>query len=112
MLTMIIGGLWHGANWTFVIWGIYHGALLAINRSMKDSTFELPVLVQRAWTFFLVLIGWVFFRAVDLTMATQILKKMFGFVVRRRCPDDARRIGADCVPGDRGSGRAFRKEYV
>ena len=80
MLTMIIGGFWHGANWTFVIWGIYHGGLLAIHRAMKDSTFELPVLVQRVWTFFLVLIGWVFFRADDMTMATQILKKMFGFV--------------------------------
>src|SRR5204863_4082743 len=60
--------------------GIYHGGLLAINRAMKDSKFELPVLVQRVWTFFLVLIGWVFFRADDLPMATQILKKMFGFV--------------------------------
>jgi alginate O-acetyltransferase complex protein AlgI len=80
MLTMILGGLWHGAKWTFVIWGIYHGGLLAIHRAMKDSTFEVPVLVRRAWTFFLVLIGWVFFRADDLTMATQILKTMFGFV--------------------------------
>jgi len=79
MLTMIFGGLWHGANWTFVIWGIYHGGLLALNRATKSLQFELPVLVQRAWTFFLVLIGWVFFRSDDMTMATQILKKMFGF---------------------------------
>jgi len=80
MLTMILGGLWHGAKWTFVVWGIYHGALLAIHRAMKGSTFELPVLVRRVWTFLLVLIGWVFFRADDMNMATQILKTMFGVV--------------------------------
>ena len=80
MLTMILGGLWHGARWTFVIWGIYHGGLLAIHRAMRTSSFEVPVPLRRAWTFFLVLIGWVFFRADDMTMATQILKTMFGFI--------------------------------
>ena len=80
MLTMILGGLWHGAKWTFVMWGIYNGGLLAIHRAMKGSTFELPVFVRRIWTFLLVLIGWVFFRADDMTMATQILKTMFGVV--------------------------------
>jgi len=80
MLTMILGGLWHGARRTFVIWGIYHGGLLAIHRAMRTSSFEVPVPLRRAWTFFLVLIGWVFFRADDMTMATQILKTMFGFI--------------------------------
>src|SRR2546429_1136849 len=71
MLTMLLGGLWHGASWNFVIWGGYHGALLSLERMARggrppgqDRSRWYPL--QAAATFGLVLIGWVFFRAKDL----------------------------------------------
>jgi len=77
MLTMLIGGLWHGANWTFVIWGAYHGALLIGYQHMSARTGEFPVWLARLITFVLVVVGWVFFRAHDLPMAWDLLAKMF-----------------------------------
>ena len=77
MLTMFLGGLWHGANWTFAIWGIYHGALLSIHKMFTNTYEKIPVFIQRALTFLLVMIGWVFFRSSDFTMAAVWLKKMF-----------------------------------
>jgi alginate O-acetyltransferase complex protein AlgI len=77
MLTMLIGGLWHGANWTFVIWGAYHGALLIGYQHMSARTGEFPVWLSRLITFVLVVVGWVFFRAHDLPMAWDLLAKMF-----------------------------------
>src|SRR5579864_2838949 len=83
MLTMLLGGLWHGASWNFVIWGGYHGALLSVERLVRGAR---PVTQDRSWwypvkalaTFALVLIGWVFFRAKDLPESLSILHQMFG----------------------------------
>jgi alginate O-acetyltransferase complex protein AlgI len=75
---MVLGGLWHGANWTFVVWGTYHGALLALGRVAGPAFAPLPDLFKRAGTFLLVLIGWVIFRSSDLSMAGVWLGKMFG----------------------------------
>ena len=77
LMTMILGGLWHGANWTFVVWGAYHGGLLLIARVWKQIGFRLPVAVARAITFLSVLVGWVFFRAGSMSDAIRILGKMF-----------------------------------
>jgi alginate O-acetyltransferase complex protein AlgI len=76
MTTMLIGGLWHGANWTFVIWGAYHGGLLALYRKYGCWWDPLPVPVQQVGTFVLVLCGWVFFRSTDMAMTTHIFGKM------------------------------------
>ena len=65
MLTMLIGGLWHGANWTFVAWGGYHGLLLVAYRMAPRIWDALPHVVAQLVMFVLVLIGWVFFRAPD-----------------------------------------------
>lgn len=78
LITMLLGGLWHGANWTFVFWGGYHGALLALYKIFKKQSDALPVILQRTLTFFLVIIGWVFFRSPTFTVAGGMLKKMFG----------------------------------
>ncbi len=72
MLTMLLGGLWHGASWNFLIWGGYHGGLLALERAFRIRTLTVPV------TFCLALIGWVFFRAADLPQSVQVLREMFG----------------------------------
>jgi alginate O-acetyltransferase complex protein AlgI len=69
MITMLLGGLWHGANWTFVIWGGYHGVLLILDRAFEPRSGRVPAAVRRAVTFLLVVIGWVIFRSTGLTMA-------------------------------------------
>jgi alginate O-acetyltransferase complex protein AlgI len=69
MITMALGGLWHGANWTFVCWGIYHGLLLIAYRLFGRSWDRLPMPVRRAGTFFLVMLGWGLFRSRDFAMA-------------------------------------------
>ena len=79
-LVMLLGGLWHGASWNFLIWGGIHGGYLAFERAQgKESIYhKLPALLQVLITFFIVLIAWVFFRADTLPDAAQYLKCMFG----------------------------------
>jgi alginate O-acetyltransferase complex protein AlgI len=77
MVTMLLGGLWHGASWTFVAWGGYHGVLLLVHRRIRGSWEQLPVLVRRAATFFLVTMGWVLFRAKDFPLALDAFHTMF-----------------------------------
>jgi alginate O-acetyltransferase complex protein AlgI len=77
LLTMLIGGLWHGANWTFIIWGGYHGALLALYRRYAATWDLVPAWARQVSMFILALIGWVFFRATDLATALDLLKRMF-----------------------------------
>jgi alginate O-acetyltransferase complex protein AlgI len=77
MLTMLIGGLWHGASWVFVAWGAYHGVLLSLNRAFASYWDRIAVPIRRIVTFVLVVIGWVLFRATDFSMAATLLGKMF-----------------------------------
>ena len=81
ILTMLIGGLWHGASWNFVIWGGIHGGMLSVERMMgKDSFYGwLAKPIKVAITFFILLITWVFFRAETFGIATSYLSIMFGF---------------------------------
>lgn len=76
-LTMLIGGLWHGASWTFVIWGGYHGCLLAIHKRWGRFYDDLPALVRQIVMFIAAVVGWVWFRATSLPMANALFKKMF-----------------------------------
>jgi alginate O-acetyltransferase complex protein AlgI len=78
IVTMLLGGLWHGANWTFVVWGAYHGTLLAIGKRAGPAFASVPAALRRAGTFLLVLFGWVIFRSTDLGMAGEWLGRMFG----------------------------------
>jgi len=83
MLTMLLGGLWHGASWNFVVWGGYHGALLSVERMLgfKRQTGEdrwtalYPL--QVILTFALAMIGWVFFRAATFHDSLYVLQQMF-----------------------------------
>jgi alginate O-acetyltransferase complex protein AlgI len=77
LLVFALGGLWHGAAWTFVIWGLYQGALVAGYYVFRRPWDSMPVLIQRTLTFFFVVIGWVFFRSDDVPMALTLLEKMF-----------------------------------
>lgn len=79
-LTMLLGGLWHGANWTFVVWGAWHGGILALERYWEGrmGPSRLPAGVRVAKTMLLVIIGWVFFRAADMSGAWRMLCGMAG----------------------------------
>ena len=77
-VTMLLGGLWHGASWTFVVWGALHGAVLAGERVFRKQFpgMVLPSLVKRTLTLGVVLVGWVFFRASTLPDAVEYLAAM------------------------------------
>jgi D-alanyl-lipoteichoic acid acyltransferase DltB (MBOAT superfamily) len=87
LVTMLLGGLWHGANWTFLVWGGLHGAYLAVNhlwRSAlagwgysKDES-PLPKLAAGVLTFLCVVVAWVLFRSANIATAGSILKSMTG----------------------------------
>ncbi len=78
-ITMCLGGLWHGAAWTFVVWGAYHGLLMAVYGTVGGGWDRLPAAVRKLGTFMLVLLGWVVFRAKTVGMAGTMLRKMFVF---------------------------------
>jgi alginate O-acetyltransferase complex protein AlgI len=85
VIVMFLGGLWHGAAWTFVVWGLLHGFYLVIEHTLR------ALVGERAWTenfavklllglvtYAAVCLAWVFFRASDFTIATRLLRGMFG----------------------------------
>jgi len=80
MTVMLLGGLWHGASWNFVIWGGIHGSMLAIERLQgKDSFYRrLPHALRVGVTFLIVCISWVFFRADTLAQTRSYLASLFG----------------------------------
>ncbi len=85
MLTMLLGGLWHGAGWTFVAWGALHGLYLVINHGWRALCKRTPALTPMfaGWrgvslTFFMVVLAWVFFRAASFGAAAHMLEAMFG----------------------------------
>ena len=79
-VVFLLTGLWHGANWTFIFWGLYHGALLTIQR-LTPSTLsgKIPKLLAIAGTFLLVLVGWVFFRSNTITDSFGYVSALFNF---------------------------------
>ena len=79
-IVMLLGGLWHGASWNFIIWGGIQGLFLCLERRMGKQSFyhRLPAALQVAATFLIVLISWVFFRATDLAGAMHYLGRMLG----------------------------------
>ncbi|HTG44904.1 MAG TPA: MBOAT family protein [Verrucomicrobiae bacterium] len=88
MITMLLGGLWHGAGWTFVIWGAYHGILLALNHLWQAGKVRLGAvklsfaryLLPFSWalTFLSVVVGWVFFRSSSFAAGLLMVKGMLG----------------------------------
>lgn len=77
MITMILGGLWHGASWTFAAWGFYHGLLLSVHHWLEGVLkFKLPLILRRLSTFCLVSFGWIFFRAGTFANARLWIAKL------------------------------------
>ena len=109
MITMLLGGLWHGANWTFVVWGGLHGFYLWVEKAIADYRHDKVAAIATTpsgevgvlgpvpetfkpktfrnfsialFTFFLINVTWVFFRANTFTKAWYLLKSMFGFMAK------------------------------
>jgi D-alanyl-lipoteichoic acid acyltransferase DltB (MBOAT superfamily) len=83
MITMILGGLWHGASWTFIIWGALHGCYLILERiikkiefiKIKDNNLTFKIMLT-LFTYIIVAITWVFFRSSSIEKANEIIKTM------------------------------------
>ncbi|AXB45622.1 MBOAT family O-acyltransferase [Amycolatopsis albispora] len=78
-IVFVLTGFWHGADWTFLVWGMFHGALLIIERAFGWSAAPKArgaMIARRALTFVLVVFGWVFFKSADLTRALNMIGHM------------------------------------
>jgi len=79
-LVFLLCGLWHGANWTFIAWGLYHGLFLVLERTAWGAWIaRRPAVVRHTYTLLAVMCGWVIFRASSLAEAGAYLATMFGF---------------------------------
>lgn len=78
-LTMLLGGLWHGAGWTFILWGILHGIFLIINHLVRDLKIFINNTFSRIITLVCIVLSWVVFRSESLEQSYNILKSMLGF---------------------------------
>jgi alginate O-acetyltransferase complex protein AlgI len=79
-VVFLISGFWHGAQWTFILWGAYHGFFLAIERLfLLKITTKIGTFFRIVFTFFIVVIGWVLFRSDTINQASVFMKKMFSF---------------------------------
>lgn len=76
-LTMLLGGLWHGAGWTFVAWGACHGFYLIVNHAWRKLSIPLPNLLSRFATLLAATLAWVIFRSPSISTAKGILASMF-----------------------------------
>ncbi len=84
LMTFVLGGLWHGAGWTFIFWGVLHGVFLIIHRVWNNLGFKLWTWLAWFITFNFVNIAWIFFRAKEWSDAIKILGSMFsldGFIL-------------------------------
>ncbi len=92
LLVFFVTGLWHGASWNFIVWGLYHGLFLLIERATGPTTGvgrwlnRIPAVAGHVYTLLVVLVGWVFFRAADLGQAIAYLQKMVGLAPTQAAP--------------------------
>jgi len=87
LAVFFVTGFWHGASWTFILWGMWHGVLIVAEKLTgwhKQSNRIVLRVTKHAVTLFFVLIGWVMFRAATITYCFDYLKNMFGFIDHSR----------------------------
>ena len=79
VVVFVLCGVWHGTSWTFVIWGLYHGAFIVLERAGLASTIkQLPTPLRHVYLIVVVMIGWVFFRAESVLAALTFLNALVG----------------------------------
>lgn len=76
LIVFVLCGLWHGANYTFLIWGLFHGLFLILERVIKIKI-KIPSVISHLYVWLVVMVGWVFFRAESVSEATEYLKNLF-----------------------------------
>lgn len=80
LIVFFITGLWHGASWNFIVWGLYYGVFLVLERGHWGKILnKLPIIIQRVYVILIILIGWVFFRADGFRSALLYIKGMISF---------------------------------
>lgn len=78
LIVFFLTGLWHGAAWNFIVWGLFHGAFLLLERFWLGARLQrMPAVVGWSYTIFVVMVGWVFFRADNMGLALAYLQRMF-----------------------------------
>ena len=98
LLVWFLTGLWHGANWTFLLWGLYYGVLLLLEKyPLKNVLPKVPSIIRHILTLFLVILGWILFRSDSAAQAVLYYKAMFGgsgfssiqavYYLREYCPE-------------------------
>jgi alginate O-acetyltransferase complex protein AlgI len=81
ILVFVLCGFWHGASFTFLIWGLFHGTFLVIERFFSLAFFDkIPKIIKHLYLWLVIMIGWVFFRSNTVTESFQIIKKLFYLV--------------------------------
>jgi alginate O-acetyltransferase complex protein AlgI len=78
LITMLLGGLWHGAGWTYILWGWLHGSFLVINHGWRRLGLKMPGAIAWSITFIAVVLSWVVFRAENIAQAGQIIQAAIG----------------------------------
>jgi len=80
LAVFFVTGLWHGASWNFVLWGLWYGILLVLEKPLLKTKLysQIPIFIKWIATMFIVILGWVLFRAPDLAAAVDYIKVMFG----------------------------------
>jgi D-alanyl-lipoteichoic acid acyltransferase DltB (MBOAT superfamily) len=81
-IVFLLCGTWHGASWNFVVWGLWHGLFLSIERigAVERVMARAPAVFRNIYMLFVVLVGWVFFRSATLDQALDMLARMFGLL--------------------------------
>lgn len=80
LIVFLLTGFWHGATWSFVLWGVFHGLFLLLEKAGFDKVLaKLPSFLSWGYTIFVVMIGWVFFRIEELPSALNYIGKLLGF---------------------------------
>lgn len=77
-IVFVLCGLWHGANWPFVVWGIYNGVILVFERVFPSFSLKMPRILQHLYTIFIFMMGWVIFRSESFGDAVSYYKALFG----------------------------------
>lgn len=80
-IVFLVTGIWHGADWSFVLWGLWHGLFILIERFIRNKKWyiNIPNIIKHIITMLIVILGWVLFRADNLEQAVGFIKTMFGF---------------------------------
>ncbi|MCI7223516.1 MULTISPECIES: MBOAT family O-acyltransferase [Fusobacterium] len=81
LIVFLATGIWHGANWTFIIWGLWHGIFILIEKAIKIEKYikKYQIIFRHLYTIIIFVVGWVLFRAENISDAINFIKIMFGF---------------------------------